>query len=80
MCGCVLVCVYTCVCAYVCVCSRTTKLGGSPLSDEERQSVLAARQVEEQAHQSALGCDLEGFACGTRTMFKRIVRRVGEVS
>ena len=68
-----------CMCVCVCVCCRTTKLGGSPLSDEERQSVLAAWQVEEQAYQSSHSRDFEGLTSGTRAVHKRIVRTVGEV-
>ena len=58
---------------------RTTRLGGKALSDEERESALAARQVEEQAYQTAHSRDFEGLASGTRTVCRRIVRTVGEV-
>ena len=67
------------MCVCVCVCCRTTKLGGRPLSDEERQSVLAAWQVEEQAYQSSHSRDFEELTSGTRAVHKRIVRTVEEV-
>ena len=68
-----------CSVAMVCVCCRTTRLGGKPLSDEERQSVLAVRRVEEQAYQSARSRDFEALTSGTRTVCRRILRTVGEV-
>ena len=55
------------------------QVGGRPLSDEERQSVLAAQKVEEQAYQSSHSRDFEGLMSGTRAVYKRIVRTVGEV-
>lgn len=54
-------------------------MGGKPLSDEERQSVLAVRRVEEQAYQSAQSRDFEALTSGTRTVSRRILRTVGEV-
>ena len=70
----------TMVCMCVCVCVlQDHQVGGSPLSDEERQSVLAAWQVEEQAYQSSHSRDFEGLTSGTRAVHKRIVWTVGEV-
>ena len=43
------------------------------------ESVLAAQQVEEQAYQSSHSRDFEGLMSGTRAVYKRIVRTVGEV-
>ena len=70
---------FVCVCVCACVCCRTTRFGGKPLGDDERQSVLAVRRAEEQAYQSARSRDFEGLTSGTRTVCRRILREVGKV-
>ena len=63
------------------ICSpfRVTKMGATPLSDEERSEILKSRELEEKKYRSEAHREFDCFTSGHIKLYKRTIRKAQEV-